>query len=169
MTELGATHVVTDESLGSLETRKEIKSWYGKNAPLLGLNCVGGKSATEMARYLGYVVIDYHSHDCSCPSLFSTNGQFVTYGAMSRKPLSLPASLLIFKNISFHGFWVSKWADIHSPEERYAMLEDIIALMSDNKLVEPKWTQVKWEEETMKQSVDQGISGFATGKQVVVF
>ncbi|EPB91107.1 mitochondrial 2-enoyl thioester reductase [Mucor circinelloides] len=151
LTELGATHVVTDESLGSLETRKEIKSWYGKNAPLLGLNCVGGKSATEMARYLG------------------TNGQFVTYGAMSRKPLSLPASLLIFKNISFHGFWVSKWADIHSPEERYAMLEDIIALMSDNKLVEPKWTQVKWEEETMKQSVDQGISGFATGKQVVVF
>lgn len=88
---------------------------------------------------------------------------------MSRKPLSLPASLLIFKNISFHGFWVSKWADIHSHEERYAMLEDIIKLMSQNKLIEPKWTQVRWDEETMKQSVDQGISGFATGKQVVVF
>jgi trans-2-enoyl-CoA reductase len=88
---------------------------------------------------------------------------------MSRKPLSLPASLLIFKNISFHGFWVSKWADIHSHEERYAMLEDIIELMSQNKLIEPKWTQVEWDEETMKRSVDQGISGFATGKQIVVF
>jgi trans-2-enoyl-CoA reductase len=88
---------------------------------------------------------------------------------MSKKPLSLPASLLIFKNISFHGFWVSKWADIHPQEERYAMLEDIISLMSQGKLGEPKWTQVKWDEETMKQSVDQGISGFATGKQVVLF
>lgn len=88
---------------------------------------------------------------------------------MSKKPLSLPASLLIFKNISFHGFWVSKWADVHSQEERYAMLEDIVSLMSQGKLGEPKWTQVKWDEETMKQSVDQGISGFATGKQVVLF
>lgn len=88
---------------------------------------------------------------------------------MSRKPLSLPASLLIFKNISFHGFWVSKWADIHSKEERYAMLQDVVNLMSQGKLGEPKWTRAKWDEETMKQSVDQGISGFATGKQVVVF
>lgn len=53
--DLGATHVVTDEELGTLDTRKLIKSWVGDNKPLLGLNCVGGKSATEMARYLGYV------------------------------------------------------------------------------------------------------------------
>ncbi|KAI8641502.1 hypothetical protein BD408DRAFT_418140 [Parasitella parasitica] len=151
LTELGATHVITDDNLGSVESRKEIKSWFGKNAPLLGLNCVGGKSATEMARYLG------------------ANGHFVTYGAMSRKPLSLPASLLIFKNISFHGFWVSKWAETHSQQERYAMLEDILGLMSQNKLREPKWTRAKWDEAAMKQAVDQGISGFATGKQVVLF
>ncbi|CEP14039.1 hypothetical protein [Parasitella parasitica] len=144
LTQLGATHVITDESLGRAESKKEIKSWFGKNAPLLGLNCVGGQSATEMARYLG------------------SNGHFVTYGAMSRKPLSLPASLLIFKNISFHGFWVSKWAETHSKQERYAMLEDILGLMSQNKLLEPKWTQVEWNEEAMKQAVDQGISGFAT-------
>ena len=51
--ELGATHVVTDVELGSLETRNRIKGWVGKNKPLLGLNCVGGKSATELARYVG--------------------------------------------------------------------------------------------------------------------
>lgn len=99
----------------------------------------------------------------------SEDGQYVTYGAMSRKPLSLPASLLIFKNISFHGFWVSKWSEKHSPEERFEMMKDITNLMSQGKLGEPKWTQVNWDEETMKQSVDQGISGFATGKQVVIF
>ncbi|KAI9360708.1 hypothetical protein BD770DRAFT_384674 [Pilaira anomala] len=149
--DLGATHVVTDEELGSHETRSLIKSWVGKDKPLLGLNCVGGKSATDMARYLG------------------ENGQYVTYGAMSRKPLSLPASLLIFKNISFHGFWVSKWSDVHTEEERYAMLKDVVDLMSQGKLAEPKWTQVKWDEDSMKTSVDQGISGFATGKQIVLF
>lgn len=149
--DLGATHVVTDEALGSHETRTLIKSWVGKDKPLLGLNCVGGKSATDMARYLG------------------ENGQYVTYGAMSRKPLSLPASLLIFKNISFHGFWVSKWSDVHTEEERYAMLKDVVDLMSQGKLAEPKWTQAKWDEESMKTSVDQGISGFATGKQIILF
>ncbi|OBZ81433.1 Trans-2-enoyl-CoA reductase, mitochondrial [Choanephora cucurbitarum] len=149
--DLGATHVVTDDKLGSHDMRKQIKSWVGSQSPLLGLNCVGGKSATEMARYIG------------------ANGHYVTYGAMSKSPLSLPASLLIFKNIHFHGFWVSKWSDVHSKEERYAMFEDIIQLMSQGKLKEPKWNQVEWDEETMKRSVEQGISGFATGKQVVLF
>jgi trans-2-enoyl-CoA reductase len=51
--DLGATHIVTDDVLASHETRQQIKSWVGGKSPLLGLNCVGGKSATEMARYLG--------------------------------------------------------------------------------------------------------------------
>ncbi|ORE10963.1 NAD(P)-binding protein [Rhizopus microsporus var. microsporus] len=149
--EIGATHVITDEELGSHEMRKRIKSWVGDKPPLLGLNCVGGKPATEMARYLG------------------TNGQYVTYGAMSKSPLTLPASLLIFKNISFHGFWVSKWAEIHKPEERYAMFEDVMELMKQGKLREPKWTRVEFEQEEMKKAVDLGISGFSKGKQVVMF
>ncbi|KAI8996983.1 hypothetical protein BDB01DRAFT_769400 [Pilobolus umbonatus] len=151
LTELGGTHVITDDVLGSHETRKLVKSWTGGNTPLLGLNCVGGKSAVEMAKYLGI------------------NGKYVTYGAMSKSPLSIPASLLIFKNISFHGFWVSKWGEIHSPEERYAMFKDITQLMSQGQLGEPKWSQVQWDEQTMKQAVDQGISGFATGKQIILF
>jgi hypothetical protein len=53
LTELGATHVVTDDKLGSFETRKSIKGWVENSSLLLGLNCVGGKSATDMARYLG--------------------------------------------------------------------------------------------------------------------
>lgn len=88
---------------------------------------------------------------------------------MSKGPLSLPASLLIFKNISFHGFWVSKWADVHSPEERYEMFKDIMNLMKEGKLKEPKWTQVNFEEEEMKNSAELGISGFSNGKQVVLF
>ncbi|ORY90564.1 hypothetical protein BCR43DRAFT_464514 [Syncephalastrum racemosum] len=151
LTQLGATHVVTDEELGSHAMRSQMKEWFAGNPPLLGLNCVGGKSATEMARYLGH------------------NGHYVTYGAMARAPLSLPASMLIFKNITFHGFWMSRWADVHSKQERYAMFEDLFQLMQRDQLGEPRWTPVEFNEAAMKHAVDAGISGYASGKQIVRF
>ena len=33
----------------------------------------------------------------------------VTYGGMSRKPVSLATSHLIFKQIQLHGFWMGQW------------------------------------------------------------
>ncbi|KAI8394101.1 uncharacterized protein BYT42DRAFT_553398 [Radiomyces spectabilis] len=151
LTDLGATYVVTDDKLGQHDMKSQIKEWVGKKSPMLGLNCVGGKAATEMARYLG------------------ANGQFVTYGAMARAPLALPASMLIFKNISFRGFWMSRWSDEHSQEERQVMLNELIDLMDKGQLAEPRWSKVEWTEEAMKYAVDQGISSFGTGKQVVLF
>jgi hypothetical protein len=61
----------------------------GLPPPVLALNCVGGSSATAIAKIL--------SHGAT----------HVTYGAMSLQPLSPPTSLLIFKGISFRGFWIS--------------------------------------------------------------
>ncbi|KAI9033918.1 hypothetical protein CLU79DRAFT_19253 [Phycomyces nitens] len=151
LTALGATHVITDDQLGSFETKSQVKSWVGKNRLLLGLNCVGGKSATEMARFLG------------------PNGKLVTYGAMARAPLTLPASMLIFKNISFYGFWVSKWTETHPKEEREKMLGDLVELMAAKKLGEPRWTAVDWNEKAMKEAVENGIQGYGKGKQIVLF
>ena len=54
-------------------------------APKLALNCVGGRSATDLARRLGH------------------GGQLVTYGGMSRQPVTLPTSLFIFKDIAARG------------------------------------------------------------------
>lgn len=53
---LGATHILTDDQLGKIETKELVKSWLaqaGKKEVKLGLNCVGGKPTTEMARMLG--------------------------------------------------------------------------------------------------------------------
>lgn len=97
---------------------------------------------------------------------YSHNGQYVTYGAMARAPLSLPASMLIFKNISFHGFWMSRWTDEHPAEERYEMFKDLVDLMDKGQLKETRWTRVDWNEESMKFAVDAGIQGFAKGKQI---
>ncbi|CAO3628676.1 unnamed protein product [Cunninghamella blakesleeana] len=146
---LGATHVITDDSLGSHEMRSKIKNEWGQ--PKLGFNCVGGKSATEMARHL------------------KANGKYITYGAMARAPLALPASLLIFKNISFHGFWMTRWTDTHSKAERNIMIHELMDLMDQGKLSEPKWTKVNWEENQLKEAVEQGIQGYGTGKQVILF
>jgi mitochondrial enoyl-[acyl-carrier protein] reductase / trans-2-enoyl-CoA reductase len=42
----------------------------------------------------------------------------VTYGAMSLQPLSIPNGMLIFKNLRFTGFWVNKWYEAATPQQR---------------------------------------------------
>ena len=37
---------------------------------------------------------------------------------MSLKPLCIPNGMLIFKNLKFTGFWVNKWYDNATPEQR---------------------------------------------------
>ncbi|KAG6844735.1 hypothetical protein H0H87_004067 [Tephrocybe sp. NHM501043] len=89
--DLGATKVLTYDALSDKSLRKEIKEWTGGKDIRLGLNCVGGKETTLMARLLG------------------NDAHLVSYGAMSKQPLSLPTSLLIFKNLTCHGFWQTRW------------------------------------------------------------
>ncbi|KAI7872328.1 hypothetical protein BDF14DRAFT_1752083 [Spinellus fusiger] len=151
LTAMGATYVITNEQLTLQETRAKVKQWVGDKKLLLALNCVGGKSATEMARYL------------------SDNGQYVTYGAMARAPLSLPASMLIFKDIAFRGFWMTKWAETHTKEEKERMLWDLVSLMETKQLAEPHWTPVAWHPDITLHAVDQGIQAFGKGKQVILF
>lgn len=47
--------------------------------PLLALNCVGGPNGLDVLRQLGH------------------GGTMVTYGGMSREPVTVPTSALIFK------------------------------------------------------------------------
>jgi len=75
--------------------------------PKLALNSQGGQTATEMLRFLG------------------TGGTMVTYGATSRKHVTIPTSHLLFKELSIRGFWLSRWYDSHTAEERKAMMETI--------------------------------------------
>ena len=42
-----------------------------------------------------------------CPLVHRDGGCVVTYGGMSMQPVSVPTALLIFKDISFKGFWLS--------------------------------------------------------------
>lgn len=55
-----------------------------------------------------------------------SNSHLVSYGAMSKQPLSLPTSAFIFKNLTCHGFWQSRWAKEHSVAEREELMNTLI-------------------------------------------
>lgn len=75
--------------------------------PSLLLNCVGGSATTNMLRHL------------------DSNAHLVTYGGMSKRPVSLPTSAFIFRNLHAHGFWQSKWNRTHSKEEREDLIDEL--------------------------------------------
>lgn len=105
---LGATEILTE---AQMRTTPLFKSGQLKR-PQLALNTVGGKSATELLRQL------------------DNRGVLVTYGGMSREPVTVPTSALIFKGIGLHGFWMSQWAtDNGGNGKREQMYEQLIELM----------------------------------------
>eukprot|EP01117_Protostelium_nocturnum_P019105 TRINITY_DN818_c0_g1_i1.p1 TRINITY_DN818_c0_g1~~TRINITY_DN818_c0_g1_i1.p1 ORF type:complete len:374 (-),score=131.78 TRINITY_DN818_c0_g1_i1:121-1203(-) len=110
--QFGADIVVSDEYLQTAQFKRLLSEGP---APKLALNCVGGQSATDIARTLG------------------ENGTLVTYGGMSRKPVTLPTSLFIFKNIQSKGFWLTRWNEAN-PDKQKESLEQIFNMIRSNKL-----------------------------------
>ncbi|KAF8936930.1 mitochondrial 2-enoyl thioester reductase [Haplosporangium gracile] len=135
LTKLGATHILTDDQLGKLETKELVKSWTKGHEVKLAFNCVGGKPTTEMAR------------------LLSKNGHLITYGAMSRQPLILPASLQIFKNVHASGFWLTAWNDTHSTAERQEMIDRVVEVMKKGQFEEVECTRNQWSVTTVDMKV----------------
>ncbi|CAE6528547.1 unnamed protein product [Rhizoctonia solani] len=119
---LGATHVITEQELTDNSMRAKVKEWTQGKGIKLGLNCVGGKPTATLAKHLG--------HDAA----------LVSYGAMSKEPLSLPTSLFIFKNLTSYGYWQSRWYETHTPEERQSMLQEITDLMLADKASIPTFS-----------------------------
>lgn len=118
--DLGADHVVTYSELADKNFRKTFAEWTGGASVKLGLNCVGGKDTSNMAK------------------LLSKDATLVTYGAMSMQPLSLPSSLFIFKGLKSVGFWMSDWYKKHGEsKERRKMTEELVRLMEEGKMKAP--------------------------------
>jgi trans-2-enoyl-CoA reductase len=85
-------------------------------APRLALNCVGGKSSTQLLRLIG------------------PGGVHVTYGGMSREPVVVPTSALIFQDVHVRGFWMSEWYRTHTRADRDAILADLAAMVRQGHL-----------------------------------
>ncbi|KAL1977767.1 hypothetical protein VTN31DRAFT_626 [Thermomyces dupontii] len=156
LVDLGATTVITESQLLSREFRDIVGEVTrgGKEPIRLGLNCVGGENATAMAKVL------------------APDAHLVTYGAMSKKPVALPSGLLIFKNLVFDGFWVSKWGDKH-PELKENTIRDIFQLIKAGKFKDVPVQEIKWKFDTpeadLAQEAQGTLSGFRAGKSILVY
>ncbi|KAF1351616.1 trans-2-enoyl-CoA reductase-like protein [Lizonia empirigonia] len=153
---LGADIVITDAELQAQGIRDQAKEWTngGREKIRLALNCVNGKAATAMAK------------------LLSSSSHFVTYGAMSKQPLTIPASMLIFKDIHFHGFWVSRWAE-KNPEAKIQTVNDVLDMTRKGEFKDTPFDQIKWDYDTKGEEliakVKDTLEGYREGKGVFVF
>lgn len=134
LVDLGADAVITDQQLGSKDAKDLIVSITGGQRPLLGLNCVGGQATIDMSKQM------------------EKGGHIVTYGAMSRKPVTVPASLLIFKDLHYHGFWLSAWNEQY-PEKKKETILSILKLYQEGKFEAPPVEEIKWDWETKIDSL----------------
>jgi trans-2-enoyl-CoA reductase len=154
--ELGATKVVTESELMDRGFSEQVKEWTngGREKVRLGLNCVGGKPTSALVKCL------------------SQGGHLVTYGGMSKQPLQLPTAALIFKDIKFSGFWVSRWSDAHIDEKKRTVDEILemtrLGMFKDAPVQELRWD---WntEERKLKEAIQGTLEGFRPGKGVFVY
>ena len=112
LTALGADHVLSDDEDGYLAA----KSILGGAEAALAFNAVGGDSALRLMK------------------LLKESGTHVTYGAMGRKPITMPNGLLIFRDIRVRGLWVSRWAENAPPAEVRAVYQDLASRVSAGRL-----------------------------------
>ncbi|KAM8975933.1 enoyl-[acyl-carrier-protein] reductase, mitochondrial isoform 1-T1 [Pelodytes ibericus] len=147
--DLGADYVITEDLL----RKPEMKELFKKcPRPRLALNCVGGKSTTEMLRHLDY------------------GGTMVTYGGMAKQPVTVPVSALIFKNVKLCGFWGTQWkrdrAQSEYREEVTKMIRDLCDLMRRGKLDPPPSTE--WPLQDFTKAMRDAQTPFLSRKQILI-
>lgn len=148
--DLGATVVLTEEQLRD----KEVIASVTKSLPKakLALNCVGGKSASD------------------CLRLMSFQSVMVTYGAMSKQPLPVPAAPLIFQDMKFQGYWMTRWFKERKSDDPQVvrMMDDLCNMYCDKKLKAAKTVAFSLNDykDALSKAVD---SGYNQGKVVFVY
>ncbi|XP_062321623.1 enoyl-[acyl-carrier-protein] reductase, mitochondrial [Osmerus eperlanus] len=144
---LGASHVIKEETLRRPELKELFKICP---RPKLALNGVGGKSATELLRNL------------------QVGGTMVTYGGMSKQPVTVPVSALIFKNVKVRGFWVTQWKRQYAKdvEALHGMLEELCVMIRQGKLSAPACSEVGLTD--FHKALDSAMQPFTSVKQVLI-
>ncbi|NXH22725.1 MECR protein, partial [Bucco capensis] len=144
---LGADHVITEEMLRKPEMKDIFKSIP---KPRLALNCVGGKSTTEMLRHL------------------QPKGTMVTYGGMAKQPVMVPVSSFIFKDVRLRGFWMTQWRKDHMQDQQSlaTMMDTLFQLIQKGQLTAPACTEVPLED--YKTALEAAMKPFTSSKQILL-
>ncbi|AET39018.1 enoyl-[acyl-carrier-protein] reductase Ecym_3544 [Eremothecium cymbalariae DBVPG len=152
----GATKVISESQNSDKHfSASELPQILGPNAKIrLALNSVGGKSSASIARKL------------------SPNSTMLTYGGMSKQPVTLPTSLFIFNGLKSLGYWITENTK-KEPDSKVATVKKILKLYENGHLVSPEpdvnvleWDVDEFSDEQLLNLVKKGIKD--SGKNVVV-
>ncbi|NXE75903.1 MECR protein, partial [Cochlearius cochlearius] len=144
---LGADHVITEEMLRKPEMKDIFKSIP---KPRLALNCVGGKSTTEMMRHL------------------QPKGTVVTYGGMAKQPVMVPVSAFIFRDLRLRGFWMTQWKKDHAQDQESlaSMMDALYQLIRRGQLTAPACTEVPLQD--YRAALEASMKPFTSSKQILL-
>uniref|UniRef100_A0A7G3B8L3 Putative zn2+-binding dehydrogenase nuclear receptor binding factor-1 n=1 Tax=Lutzomyia longipalpis TaxID=7200 RepID=A0A7G3B8L3_LUTLO len=137
----GATEIYTEEEFAKTEVFTD-----SLPAPKLALNCVGGESAENLLNDLAH------------------GGYFVTYGCISRRDITIPSSVFIYRDIKCCGLWRTNWTrENHGNPERVRMLEEIVAMYQAGDLTAPDAEMIPIE------NFQTALGGVQGKKSVTIF
>ncbi|XP_071807232.1 enoyl-[acyl-carrier-protein] reductase, mitochondrial-like [Asterias amurensis] len=144
---LGATAVVTEESLKGKDAAKVFKELP---RPKLALNAVGGKSTITLIK------------------LMEPGGTIVTYGGMSRQPVLVPTGSLIFNDVKFVGYWMTRWHEQHANSiEASHMITQLCQWGKSGQLRAPNHKLVPLSD--FASALDAVLQPFTSQKQILSF
>ena len=143
LTAAGGDVVLLDDK----DANEQIKARTGGAKILLGLNSVGGESASRVA------------------SALASGGKMLTFGAMSRRPLMLPTGLLIFKDIQVLGFWMTRWYQKATEAELHAMFAELFEMAKTGAFKTP--VEKVYPVAEIKQAVTHALQGSRGGKILI--
>lgn len=145
LSELGATLVLSE---GEARTPAGRERMAALSKPKLALNCVGGKHAVTLLRNL------------------EQGGTMVTYGGMSKQPVTVPTGLFIFNDVIARGFWMTRWNKEATREKREAMLEEVADMIRQGTLTLNYETHTLWQHEL---AVANATTEKTNKKQIFLF
>ena len=142
---LGAKYIFTEEELRKQVLTQDL--WKTIPKPRLGLNCVGGKATSDLVR------------------LLDNEATLVTYGGMSRMPLTLNTADFIFKDLKCCGFWMTRWRK-KNPEEYTHMLKTLLDMVATRQLIAPECVDFKLVD--YRAAFKHALTAYTTKKTLLV-
>ena len=67
-------------------------------------------------------------------NVLQMNGKMFVYGLLSLQPIPLNSGLLIFKNLTVKGFWLSTWMANLTKEQRGTIIPEVLTLLAKQAL-----------------------------------
>ncbi|WP_395373665.1 zinc-dependent alcohol dehydrogenase family protein [Marinicella sp. W31] len=142
--ELGATEVVNTEKQDLLESVNACTQGAGVNGIF---DAVGGPLAAQAL-------------DC-----LAANSTMYVFGLMSLKNIPLNSGLMIFKNLTVKGFWLTSWLDSLNTAEKIEVTQQVLGMLAQQKL--STTVEARYALEDIHKAIEHAESPGRKGKIIL--